>query len=343
MFKLPARKVAAKKAPQEILSLDLATTGLKAIRMRVVNGRPQVTGAAIFPPIDLEAPGEGGEAKARKILLPRPLLNNYAALSFTAPKSVVRVVSLAGQVEAGAMDKEVREHIGLDAQYRLALTPAAAPRGKAETKLLAVAIPDAEAAAVLSYFAEGPPAASSLEVSGLAALNATLESPGRSLAEDAVCVIDCGARVTMMAVVNKGSLVLSRKLDIGGESLAKAVQRQFGVDLETANSIVAEGAVDISQAVHQMMEPLVRQLTISRDFAERQENCRIGITFISGGMALSSYWVEEIRRAMGMTVEVCNPFDGLDMVNGTLPAEWKGQECRFAAAVGAALGAVSAP
>jgi Tfp pilus assembly PilM family ATPase len=340
MFKRQNKKAVAKKNPLEILAIDLATTGMKAVRMKAVNDRATVTAVAIFPPIHLESAAGKPATQEQKILLPRHLLHNYTALAFTAPKAVVRVVSLAGQVEEDALENAVREHVGLDKQYRLALTPALSTRGKAETKLMAVAVPDADAAAVLSFFAEGPPAPASLEVSGLAALNAIMEGPVRNLAQEAVCVVDCGAKVTMLAIVNKGSLILSRKLDIGGEVLAKAVQRQLGVDEATAASIVLEGSVDISQAVRQMMEPLVRQLTISRDFAERQENCRIGTTFLSGGMSLSPYWVEEIRRAMAMNVETFDPFAGLDVVNGAYPAELKGQECRFAAAVGAALGAM---
>jgi hypothetical protein len=60
-------------------------------------------------------------------------------------------------------------------------------------------------------------------------------------------------------------------------------------------------------------------------------------------MSLSAYWIEEVRKAMGMDIEVWNPFASFEVLPGAIPAELKGQEPRFAAAVGAAVGAMNRP
>ena len=204
--------------------------------------------------------------------------------------------------------------------------------------MLTVAVPEADAQAVLSHVAVGAPAPYAMELSGLAALNACLSGPGAQHAQEAVCIIECGSRVSFMAIFNKGALILARKIDVGGESIAAHVQKQLGLDSETAQSILAEGAIDISQAVREVIDPFLRQLTISRDFVEREENCRIKTAYISGGMALSTYWTNEIKRATGMDVQSWNPFDQLTLAPGALPERLEGQQPRFASAIGAALG-----
>jgi Tfp pilus assembly PilM family ATPase len=330
-------KAPKKKSPQDLVAVDMASSGLKVVHLKKQGDTITVLGADIFPALN-NAP----EGEARKLDLPKPLMSHYAALAFTGEHAIVRVVSLPGHVEAGPQaEQQVRETLGLDAQYRVAFTTTASSRGKQETKLLTVAVPEADAQAVLAHVSEGAPAPYSLELAGLSALNACLRGPASQHAAEAVCIIECGARVSYMAIFNKGSLILARKIDVGGESIAAHVQKQLGLDAETAQSILSEGAIDISQAVREVIEPFLRQLTISRDFVEREENCRIRKTYISGGMSLSTYWTNEIRRATGMEVVSWNPFEMLTVAPGALPERLEGQQPRFAAAIGAALGVLS--
>ena len=330
-------KPGQKKAPQELVAIDMATSGMKVVRLRKQGEVVTVLGADILPPVSV-SPVDDVESGVRRLELPKTLIAHYAALCFSGERAIVRIVSLPGHMEPGQVaEQQIRETLGLDAQYRIAFTGTQSTRGKAETKLLTVAVPEADAQAVLSHVAVGAPAPYSLELAGLAALNACLSGPGSQHGQDAVCIIECGARVSFMAIFNKGALILARKIDVGGESIAAHVQKQLGLDSETAHSILAEGAIDISQAVREVIDPFLRQLTISRDFVEREENCRIKTAYISGGMALSSYWTNEIRRATGMDVQSWNPFDQLTVAPGALPERLEGQQPRFAAAIGTAL------
>jgi hypothetical protein len=116
------------------------------------------------------------------------------------------------------------------------------------------------------------------------------------------------------------------------------IQQQMGVDREVAQGIISDGSFDISSCVRDVMGPFLRQLSISRDFVERQEKCRIGELYLSGGMSLSKYWVEAIGKGSKMKVHLWNPFEPIHIPTGAYPADLAGQETRFAAAVGAALG-----
>ena len=60
--------------------------------------------------------------------------------------------------------------------------------------------------------------------------------------------------------------------------------------------------------------------------------------FLSGGITTSRDWVNELQSAFGMQMTLWNPFDVVSVADHVDLAELEGQESRFTAAVGAALG-----
>lgn len=306
-----------------------------------------VMGTDILPVIPINGNGSRDPAQLAILReLPKPYKANYIALSVSGERSVVRLLSLPGQPQSSAaVESHLREHAGLEGDYRLSYSASQTQngtRGRVETKYLAVAMPEQEAQGVLSLVPSGPPAPWSLELSGLGALNSFIHGPGRNENEGAVGVIEGGAHVTFLALFNKGSLVLVRKFDFGCDSLVGKVEQQMGVDRDVAEGIISDGSFDISSCVRDVMAPFLRQLSISRDFVERQEKCRINRLYVSGGMSLSDYWVEGIKTGSKVDVVTWNPFAATKIAPGAFPEKFKGQETRFAAALGAAYGAYDA-
>jgi Tfp pilus assembly PilM family ATPase len=336
---LPSLNKSARKGPQDLVGLDFGTSGLKVVRVKRVNDTLTLTGADVLAPVKIEPPPENAP-KAPRLQLPKHLVANYAALCFAGEKAVVRVVTLPGHVDDPLdAEKAIRDHVGLDSSFRVAFAASAGPKAKNETRLLAVAIPEADAESVLSFVAAGAPAPYSLEVSGVAALNAALMGPLAEHMSEGVIAVDCGAQFSMLSIFNKGALVLARKLDVGGFELIRHIQRQFSVDAEMAQSILSQGAIDLSSAVKKVIDPFLRQFTMSRDFVERQENCRITTAYLSGGMSLTESWVREIETAAGIAVKRWNPFTGLILAPNAYPDRLEGQQTRFAAALGSVMSA----
>jgi Tfp pilus assembly PilM family ATPase len=338
------KKRQGRKVPGELLVVDIGASGSKVVRVKKAKEGFTVLGADILPVISLNGNGSRDPAQLAMLReMPKPYKANYIALTVSGEKSVVRLLSLPGQPQSSAaVESHLREHAGLEGDYRLSYSASPSQhgsRGRMETKYLAVAMPEHEAQAVLSLVPAGPPAPWSLELSGLGVLNAFLHGPGRGEVEGGVGVIEGGAHVTFLALFNKGRLVLVRKFDFGCDSLVTKVEQQMGVDREVAEGIIADGSFDISGCVKDVMAPFLRQLSISRDFVERQEKCRIGRLYISGGMSLSHYWVEGIKNGSKVDVQTWNPFDGVKVAAGAISEKLKGQETRFAAALGAAYGA----
>jgi len=146
--------------------------------------------------------------------------------------------------------------------------------------------------------------------------------------------------MTLITFVNRGIPVLVRKLDWGGAAWVERVGTQLGLDQATVLGTLAEGSLDVSSSVADLLDPFLKQLSISRDFVERQEKCRVRSVFVSGGTSRIRHWLNEIRSAMDIDVQVVNPFRGLILAPDAYPPALEGQEVRFAAAVGAVLGAM---
>ena len=133
---------------------------MKAVRLKKVKDDIAVVGADIFPPANM---GNGDSG----LNLPKRLRAKNAALAVSGENSVVRLLNLPDRGDRNkTSDAVIREHLGLEEDYRLALTVSNTARGKAETRMLAVGVPEAEAQACMSVLASGSPATVFWAISG---------------------------------------------------------------------------------------------------------------------------------------------------------------------------------
>lgn len=332
MAEAKSKKSPARKVPKDLLAIDFGSSATKLLRFRNSGAGHRIIALDLLPPLSMIEPSSSP--------FPKSLMANYAAIAHSCESALVRMVGLPNQPESDVqMEKTLREHIGLDPSFRLAHFAPPVVKGR-ETRVLAVAMPESDLKPVLDRFSAGPPAPVSFELSGLAALNAAQTGPASEFSGEAIALMDCGSKISTMAVLNKGQLILARKLEVGGDSLIAQLAKQFSVDEETARSFVSEGAIDITASVRQVMEPFIRQLIISKDFVERQENCRISRVFMSGGMCLNRSWVSQIEQAVGLSVTLWDPLGPLLESPSVLPDRLRAESCRFAAAVGVGRGAL---
>jgi Tfp pilus assembly PilM family ATPase len=307
----------------------MAGSGIKAVRIKRSNESFSVLAADILPLPTASNP----------LVLPRPLRARYVALASSEAGSIVKLLTIPAHSEK-TMDVHVQELMGMvdSTDYRLSYEEISVTR--AEVKVLAVGMLNPTVASLCGLFPVGVPAPCSIELSGLASMTAYSRGPGQNHREDCVAVVDFGARTTLVAFFHKGAMVMIRKFDVGAANILKRLQENLGVDNDVAMGILNDGSFDISQIVHQAMESFLQQLIISWDFVERREATRIARLYVCGGGAAIGCWAREVQSATGQEPVLWNPFDGLHVAAEGGLAKWKGQEARFAAAIGAALGAL---
>ena len=137
--------------------------------------------------------------------------------------------------------------------------------------------------------------------------------------------------------MHRNQLQLVNRFEVGGDALQRQIQASLGVNADMAGTILSGGSVDVSSPVRQVLNPFTRQLSIYREFIERQNKSSLSAVYISGGHASSSYWQTAIKEVLGFIPQVWSPFEKIEIPPEVFPEKLKGQEPRFAAAVGAAL------
>jgi hypothetical protein len=316
-----------------LLALDFATTGIKAVRLKKTKDRLTLVAADILPPCSPEA--------EERPALPKPLAAYYAALCATMDHVTFRVFNQM-LPEDEDLEALVRGNLSAAEDYRVGGLVLSRAKGKRDSSVLGVAVPEKTIQSYLSLFAGGAPAPHSLEISGLAAFSAFLFNRGAQTENQTVCLIETGARHTYAAFLHRNQLQLVNRFDVGGDALQRQVQVSLGVDAEMAETILAGGSVDVSAPVRQVLNPFIKQLSIYREFVERQNKSTLSAVYISGGQAASPYWQTAVKEVLGFIPQIWSPFEKLEILPDAFPENLKGQEPRFAAAVGAALAGMEA-
>ncbi|MEI7850867.1 MAG: pilus assembly protein PilM [Kiritimatiellales bacterium] len=317
-----------------LLALDFATSGIKAVRLKKNKDLIALAAADILPPCSPDA--------EERPELPKPLATYYAALCATMDDAVLRVFTQTIPEEEDNIEAIVRTSLNAAADSRVGGLVLSRAKGKRESTLLGISVPEKTIRRYLELFANGAPAPHSLELSGLAALSAFLYNCGAQTENQTVCVIETGTRHTYASFLYRNQLQIINRFDVGGDSLVRQVETALGVDADMASTILTGGSVDVSSQVRQVLSPFTRQLSIYREFVERQNKSTLSAVYISGGLATSSYWQTAIKEVLGFIPQVWNPFEKIEIQPGAFPEHLKGQESRFAAAVGAALAGMEA-
>jgi hypothetical protein len=311
-----------------LLALDFGTSGVKAVRLRRNKGTFALAAADLLPPC---RPDSGTRPD-----LPKPLAAYYTALSATFEQASLRVFAQT-LGEDDEIEKPIRDALSAPADNRIGGMILTRGKNKRESALLGISVPEATVQGWLALFASGAPAPHSLEISGLAAFSAFLYTCGAQTENQTICLLETGACCTYAAFLFRNQLQLINRFDAGGNALLRQVQSALGVDADMAETILAGGSVDVSAPVRHVLNPLARQLSIYREFIERQNKTTLSAVYLSGGQAMSPYWQSAVQEVLGVAPHVWNPFEKLELLPDAFPERLKGQEPRFAAAVGAAL------
>ncbi|MCX7591492.1 MAG: pilus assembly protein PilM [Kiritimatiellae bacterium] len=325
--------------PSDLVGIEIQEKAVFAVRMRRRGSEFSILAADSLPPAERTELAHTYSSGT----IPLKLRAKYAALAIPDDTAIIKLLTFPGRLDPAAEAKIVQD-MGLENAngYRISYKLVSEGRGRAESRVLAVAIPEATVEAYARFVSVGRPATYSVEVASLAKLTSFLNGPGGQHPTKCIGTLTFGDNTSCLAIFNNAIPALVRTFKIGTNHILEKIEKVFGVDRPTAEAVLAEGAIDISQTVAEVLDPLVKQLTVSRDFVERREDCRLERMFISGTVTISHDVIEQVRATVGVPVESWNPFASVSAPEGTCPENLKGQEWRFAAAIGACLGVFEA-
>lgn len=143
-----------------------------------------------------------------------------------------------------------------------------------------------------------------------------LVRPQLDCADDAViAIVDVGATMTTLSVIEGGETVYTREQLFGGQQLTEEIQRRYGVSLEEAGLAKKQGGLPDDygpEVLEPFMDAVVQQVTRSLQFffSSSQYN-EVDHIVLAGGVASMTGLADVIQERLGTPASVANPFSDM--------------------------------
>lgn len=175
-----------------------------------------------------------------------------------------------------------------------------------------------------------------LDVESFAVMRALDAQARTDGAGDAVVFVDLGAETSDIVITEGGQLRLTRNINIGGDSLTRAVASRLEMEFQSAEQLKEEKGTVLLEgeplpddrtilSLHDVMLPILGDLAteIRRSldyFQTRWRESRVGRVVISGGTARLSNLDRFLSLELGVETVVGDPFLQVEVAERVLPA-----------------------
>lgn len=131
-----------------------------------------------------------------------------------------------------------------------------------------------------------------------------------------VLIVDIGAVATDLSIISGGIPVLNRSIDVGGDTITKAIANAMNIDLERAEQfkrdvgmVAAEGGVSqIPKTIEFVVASIVNEIRYVFNLYRAQADTGVEKIILSGGSAFLPNLTAYLERTVGMKVVIGDPF-----------------------------------
>jgi Tfp pilus assembly PilM family ATPase len=158
---------------------------------------------------------------------------------------------------------------------------------------------------------------------------------------ESVALVDIGFKHTSICVLDRGELVLTRVVNIGGDQLTTGLAESMSITYAEAEGIKVGMAPEVQAVLETQVLPLGRELRASLDFFEHQHDRPVSQVYVSGGSARSEMILQMLHAEMIVECKTWNPTGFLQLaLPGQQAVEIEHIGSQLTVAVGAALAAI---
>ncbi len=156
-----------------------------------------------------------------------------------------------------------------------------------------------------------------------------------------VALIDLGFRNSSISILQRGELVLSRVVSIGGDRLTSSLSEVMKISYAEAEGIKIGMPAEVLSNLEPMLTPLGRELRASIDFFEHQQDRPVSHVYVSGAAARSEAILQALQVELMHECKTWNPVPVLHLeLPAQQTAEIEQMGPQLIGAVGAALTAL---
>jgi len=222
--------------------------------------------------------------------------------------------------------------------------PAAPAKGQAATQKQKVLVAGARKQVVEDFTEGAKNAGLTVDqiVPGLIGpVNAFEKAMPEICANQVVGLVDIGFRNSAICILDRGELVLSRVVAIGGDRLTTDLSDSMKISYAEAEGIKLGMPAEVQSHLDMTLIPLGRELRASIDFFEHQHDRAVSQVYVTGGTARSEFLVERLQQELMVECKVLNPVKFLQLEVGKEKEPEVAQVApQLATALGTALAAL---
>ncbi|MFH0791061.1 MAG: type IV pilus assembly protein PilM [Candidatus Omnitrophota bacterium] len=156
-----------------------------------------------------------------------------------------------------------------------------------------------------------------------------------------VALLNVGAALSSLNILEDGIPVLSRDILIAGNNFTQKIMDIFGLNFKFAEELkinpVQEKKEELAQAMEIVFSNLANEVRISMDYCESQSACNVEKIFLSGGTSLLPGLKDSLSTLLGIQVEYWDPLKQIKFSDDIDSVKVKQLSGQLAVAIGLAL------
>jgi len=157
-------------------------------------------------------------------------------------------------------------------------------------------------------------------------------------ANESIALVDIGFKHASICVMDRGELVLTRVVNIGGDQLTAGLAEAMNITYAEAEGIKVGMAPEVQGMLESQVQPLGRELRASLDFFEHQQDRPISHVYVTGGSARSEMILQMLRSELIVECKTWNPTAAMQLaLPGQQAVEIEHLGPQLSVAIGAAL------
>lgn len=321
------------------LGLDIGSSIIKLVKLKFIKNTIELCD------FDLEPIQDNLGSSLKKIIDSQD--TKIANISISGPSIVIRYVNLPKMQE-----NELKKALKFEAQKYI---PFSIDEVNMDSYILKQNLPDNRMLVIL-VAAKKESISQHLKIMEAAGINVNIidadavalinafnfnYSQDDNLKTKTIALLDIGAVVSNLNILESGIPKLSRDIHIGGNNFTQKIQDLLGIDFKSAEELKLnpdrERLDKVISAFESVLSNLAREVRVSFDYYESQSASSAVKIFLSGGGSQFRGLNDMLANLLGMEVEYWDPLKAIKLSNSIDPAKIKSLSNQLAVGVGLAL------
>lgn len=151
-------------------------------------------------------------------------------------------------------------------------------------------------------------------------LTAQMEDAGK---DKVIAIIDIGATMTSLNVIENGNLIYTREQNFGGKQLTEEIMRRYGLAYEEAGRLKKSGGLPdnyIPEVLEPFKETIAQQVgRFLQFFYTSGQHNAVDLIALAGGCASIPGIDELVESQLGITTVIANPFANMSLSSKVNP------------------------